>query len=427
LCWQTVEQQFIPSLAIASAVVCHFKNAPMQTYNEMKKIGLSLIISLCYSATTIACSGFYIKRGDIILAGNNEDFINPKTKMWIVPGENGNYGKIFFGFDDYYPQGGINEKGLFFDGFGAEQKKVLKSLGKPKYEKVYDNFQNEILSTCANIDDVIAFLNKYNLDFLENGMFFFGDSKGESVIIEGDSFIRKKGDFQIVTNFRQSQTKNITCERYNTIYQMLNKSKNINVDKCKDILDAVHSEGETSTLYSQVYDIKNLIVYIYNFHDFTNCVKIDLKKELKKGLQYYDLPLLFPKSTDFQNFENNYFRDIKNEIAKRQLIKPDANGYKNFKGLYILTSSVGPDNKSYPVDSKHTISIDIKNDKIIYTELYGQYFRCILLPESNRDFFYKINYGELRISFPKEKVGDFYVEAVTNNNERYKWTCRKIK
>jgi hypothetical protein len=25
LCWQTVEQQFIPALAIASSVVCYFK------------------------------------------------------------------------------------------------------------------------------------------------------------------------------------------------------------------------------------------------------------------------------------------------------------------------------------------------------------------------------------------------------------------
>lgn len=393
----------------------------------MKKTGLLLIICICYSVTTIACSGFYIKRGDRIFAGNNEDFINPKTKMWVVPSKNGNYGKIFFGFDDYYPQGGINEKGLFFDGFATESKKVFKSVGKPKYEKVYENLQNEILSTCATVDEVIAFFDKYNLEFLENAMLFFGDSNGNSIIVEGDSIIRKKGDFQIVTNFRQSQTKNITCERYNTAYKMLTKYNNINIDNCKDILNAVHSEGETSTLYSQVYDIKNLVIYIYNFHNYNNCVKIDLKGELKKGLQYYDLPLLFPMSVDFQNFENNYLKNIQNEIAKRQLIKPDVSSYKNFKGLYVLTSLVGPDNKSYPVDSKHTISIDIKNDKIIYSELYGQYFRCILLPESNRDFFYKINYGELRISFPKEKVGDFYVEAETNNNEKYKWTGRKIE
>jgi penicillin V acylase-like amidase (Ntn superfamily) len=251
-----------------------------------------------------ACSGFYINRGNKILAGNNEDYINPNTKMWIIPSEKGKYGKIFFGFDDYFPQGGINEKGLFFDLFSTNPKKVLKSAKKPKYIK--DNLQDEILSTCATVDDVIKFLDKYNLEFLENSMAFLGDSKGNSIIIEGDSIIRKNGDFQIITNFRQSEKTNITCERYNKMYEMLSKDHEISIDYSKKILDAVHVEGlnsNISTLYSQVYDIKNLIIYVYNSHDFNNCLKIDLKEELKKGLKYYDLPSLFPKYPKFKIFK----------------------------------------------------------------------------------------------------------------------------
>lgn len=262
----------------------------------MKKIGFLLICTLCYYSPSIACSGFYITNGKKILAGNNEDYINPKTKMWIIPSEQGNYGRVFFGFDDYNPQGGINEKGLFFDGFATNPKKVVKSAEKPKYEK--GNLQNEILSTCATVDDVIKFFDKYNLEFLEYAMLFFGDSNGNSIIVEGDTIIRKKGNFQIITNFRQSETTNITCERYNKMNEMLSKDHEISIDYSKKILDAVHVEGingNSTTLYSQVYDIKNLIIYVYNFHDFNNCFKIDLKEELKKGLKYYDLPSLFLK------------------------------------------------------------------------------------------------------------------------------------
>jgi hypothetical protein len=395
----------------------------------MKKIGLSLFCIFCSTVTIIACSGFYITQGDRILAGNNEDFINPKTKMWVIPGEKGKYGKIFFGFDDYSPQGGINEKGLFFDGFATELKKVLKSAGKPRYEKVYDNLQSEILSTCATIEDVIAFLNNYNLEFLENAMLFFGDSNGNSMIIEGDTIIRKKGNFQIITNFRQSEAKNFTCERYNKMYKMLSQNRDMSIDYCKGILDAVHAEGRdgnSATLYSQVYDIKNLIIYVYNFHDFNNFIKIDLKEELKKGLRYYDLPSLFPKNLSFQQFEDEYMRKIYNEIKRREIHNPDANNFKQFKGTYIL-KSLTPISQPFYEDSTKHILINFDGDKLVYNELYGNYFKANLIPESDRAFFYKINFGEFRVSFTTDKNDECICEAILNNQEKYTWTCKKIK
>ena len=395
----------------------------------MKKIGLSLIICLLYYISTFACSGFYIEQGDKLLAGNNEDYINPNTKMWIIPSEKGRFGKIVFGFDDYFPQGGINEKGLFFDGFGAEQKKVLKSLGKPRYEKLYDNLTSEILSTCATVEDVIAFFNGYNLEFLENAMMFFGDAKGNSIIIEGDTIIRKNANFQIITNFRQSETKNITCERYNKIYEMLSNNHKMSIDYCKGILNAVHVEGNngnSSTLYSQVYDIKNLIIYVYNFHDFNNSVKIDLKEELKKGLKYYDLPSLLPQSSSFKQSESEYMKNIYDEIKKRQIHNLDINNLKQFKGIY-MAKSITPDNIPFYEDSTKHISVTIENNRLVYTELYGDYFRANLIPEGERDFFYKTNFNEYRVRFPKALKDEFVFEVVSNDEVKYSWTCKKTK
>ena len=125
------------------------------------KIIPSIILFLIYffinSLSAFGCTGFYVTKGDVIFAGNNEDNFNPETKMWVVPGENGNYGRIFFGFDDYSPQGGINEKGLFFDGFALEPKKVKESIDKKNYDWLYNDFLNEILSSCATVDEVIAY------------------------------------------------------------------------------------------------------------------------------------------------------------------------------------------------------------------------------------------------------------------------------
>ena len=143
----------------------------------MNKIGLILLLLLVSGSTSFACTGFYISRDGKIYAGNNEDYNNPNTKMWIIPGDHESYGRIYFGIDNYYPQGGINEKGLFFDGFATQPLPVTKSENKLTYKTsfFFNIIQNEILSTCSNVDEVISFLNKYNLDFLERAMLFFGD------------------------------------------------------------------------------------------------------------------------------------------------------------------------------------------------------------------------------------------------------------
>ena len=39
---------------------------------------------------------------------------------------------------------------------------------------------------------------RHDLRFLENAMLMFADRSGDSVIIEGDEFLRKEGRFQVV-------------------------------------------------------------------------------------------------------------------------------------------------------------------------------------------------------------------------------------
>ena len=62
-----------------------------------------------------SCTIFTSSYGDTVLFGNNEDWINPQTYYWVCPSSGGDYGAVYFGFDNLWPQGGINEKGLAFD------------------------------------------------------------------------------------------------------------------------------------------------------------------------------------------------------------------------------------------------------------------------------------------------------------------------
>lgn len=66
-----------------------------------------------------ACTVFYAVKGNIVLAGNNEDFINAEAYIQFLPAKNGKLGRIYFGFF-YEPSkmstfGGVNEQGLFYD------------------------------------------------------------------------------------------------------------------------------------------------------------------------------------------------------------------------------------------------------------------------------------------------------------------------
>ena len=243
-------------------------------------------------------------------------------------------------------------------------------------------------------------------------MLFFGDAHGNSIIVEGDSILRKDKDIHVITNFYQSQTNEVTCRRFTTATDMLSSNKNISVDYCRDILDSTHADGEISTLYSQVYDIKNMKIHIYNFHNYDECVIIDVREELKKGLSYYDLPTLFTKTSKYQEFKERYMTEINEEIAQRKIMNSQINS--DFKGRYLLKSIAGPA-KSFEIDSNYYMTIDIKDEKLIYTQRYGQHFKCDLLQESSNKFFYKGSL-ENQVNFPKNNGEELIFEFIFGND-----------
>jgi hypothetical protein len=56
---------------------------------------------------------------------------------------------------------------------------------------------------------------------------------------------------------------------------------------------AAHQDGPRArTVYTNVYDLVNRVVYLYYFSDYEHVAVLDLQEELAKGA--YDLPALFP-------------------------------------------------------------------------------------------------------------------------------------
>ncbi len=64
----------------------------------MKKyLYLAVIVCLCLiSNPVMPCTGLMAIDGERVLVGNNEDWFNPRTKIWFIQPVNGRYGSVFF-------------------------------------------------------------------------------------------------------------------------------------------------------------------------------------------------------------------------------------------------------------------------------------------------------------------------------------------
>ena len=256
---------------------------------------------------SLACTVFCASKGDVVLTGNNEDWKNPNTKIWFVPAEDGKYGGVYFGFDkpvirgSWVSEGGMNEKGLFFDVTATEPVKVEVPVDpkKPVFDG-WDLIRERIMFECATVKEALDMLAQYQYPRSQkgtiSGMYIIGDAQGDAAIIGALGVVRKKGPYLVATNFQQSETKDekkYSCPRYRIASDMLQKCPELTVDYCRKVLSATHQKGKFCTRYSNIYELKKQRVYLYHMHDFKNAVVIDLKTELKKGKRTIELPSLF--------------------------------------------------------------------------------------------------------------------------------------
>jgi len=245
-----------------------------------------------------ACTIVMASKNGIVLVGNNEDWKNRKTKMWFIPASKGEYGRVCFGFDrDFgFAQGGMNDQGLFIDANAIAPTDWKSTEGKPTFT---GSLMDQILTECATVEDAVAFFEKYNMPSLRRARFPIADRTGASMVVEWGNgkvqFVKKTGDYQISTNFVISECPdgNYPCWRYNKADSIFRQTDGMSVDLIRDILDATHQEGRYATVYSNIFDLKNGIVYLYHLYDFDHGIKIDLEKELKQGRKSVDIPSLF--------------------------------------------------------------------------------------------------------------------------------------
>jgi hypothetical protein len=323
------------------------------------------------------CTTVYATDGVQMLGGNNEDFVDPLTKVSFVPASEGTFGRVYFGYENWWTEGGMNDQGLFFDGLAVGIEVPVVREGKQLYGGT--SFIDYVMARCATVACVVEMYETYYTEETWAWQHLFGDATGESVIIEPQEMLRQRGGYQVVTNFYQSTTppEERDCWRFDTATQMLEGSPALSVEYMRDVMAAVHQPGPGSrTLYTNVYDLANRIVYLYYYHDYEHVVVIDLEEELAKGSHSYDVGGLFPPNPRAEQFNVPILRQY-NDLIESRLVEVEPAVLAAYVGDYEAPEEwAGPDQWIHVVPHGDTLMM-IRPDS----------HRNELFPQSETSFF----------------------------------------
>jgi len=213
-----------------------------------------------------------------IIFGNNEDnSFRTSTRIWFIPRGENFYGCMYVGYDNGWGQGGLNEKGLAYDWVSGYLSDYSPS---PHLQKTRGNPSERMLETCATVDEAIIFYQKYQELSFSHAKLFIADSTGNSVIIQANN-----GKLEFLT----SNKSRVLGYGEQTFNRMLSENSSVELSNAKNILSCCIQTGESSTMYSTIYDLKTKDIYVYSYADFENVSILNLEDELKKGEHYYEI------------------------------------------------------------------------------------------------------------------------------------------
>jgi len=259
----------------------------------VRRIASSLMVvaaaALMAGTGALGCTVFSYAAEGVVLFGSNEDYDLLEPYIWFLEPGGTYHGALCLGFDQWALQGGMNDVGLCYDATGSTSTLLNWHKEKPDAPT---NWPSLALQQCATVDEVEAFVRRY--DFSSKGMaqYLWLDRNGDSLVITSSSegevvFLRQSGGYRVITNFNVTDPSYgfYPCWRYDTAELMLRRfedgSSTPSVATFRSILNGTHQPGYTA--YSNVFDLTTLTAYVYRNHDFRDVRVIELAEVLSEG------------------------------------------------------------------------------------------------------------------------------------------------
>ena len=121
---------------------------------------------LAFTLPGYACTIFMYHKDGRTLFGNNEDY-NLAANIWFNPGKDAEYGRITFGWDNGWSQGGMNETGLVYDWAATNSQGWIYSDQKAADCNYITRGSKQIcelmMATCATVDEAVQLFKTINV------------------------------------------------------------------------------------------------------------------------------------------------------------------------------------------------------------------------------------------------------------------------
>jgi choloylglycine hydrolase len=277
----------------------------MKKHTQIKSMSRSLIffsiiglLSIIFTKNIKACSVLYYidkETGKIYVVNSEDYWLDVDAYIQIKPKSKKQYARLWYGWDNF-AQGGINEKGLFFDAAVTPEQEKIKGYGNSK-----NNLGDKILAFCSSVDEALEYLENEKIALSQSHM-MFGDKSGNAVIVEWVNGKRKlhwmEDNKLIMTNYLLSNLEagNHPCYRYESIEsriaQLEDSGEEINLLKIGNTFGLASQpprENENGriggTVYTSFISITDNQLFLSYKLSNENVIQLDLNSEFRQTKQ----------------------------------------------------------------------------------------------------------------------------------------------
>jgi len=193
---------------------------------------------------------------------------------------------------------GINEMGLSYDMNWLFSREKLNP--HPERKPQHQWAITQLMKKVSTVEEVLSTIFTYNWGNSISYQIHFADKSGDAVVIHAGTdgeltYTRKPKEigYLVSTNFNLARLDkgNWNCSRYKTADKMLSKmgaENDLTVEFMTSVLKATH---QYTTLFSTVYDLQKLRIYLFYNRQFDVPYVLDVKKEVAKTTGYRQVSL----------------------------------------------------------------------------------------------------------------------------------------
>jgi hypothetical protein len=277
-----------------------------------------IFISLLNISSVVACTIITASNGKTVLFAGNED--QPPNSSFLIVDKTGTLGVVYFATPwqklPLVMQMGINEMGLSYDANWIPAEKLNPH---PELQAQFEWAITQLMKEASTVNEVLSKIFTYNWGNSISYQVHFADKSGDAVVIypgvDGELTYSKKdkgNSYLITTNFNHARRIKVSWSfldfvysslfdgTYETAEKMLSKigsEHKLTVEYVASVLNATHRDWffntrfSIKTIYSAVYDLRNLQIYLYYNRQFDKPYVLDLKNELAKTDSYRKVAL----------------------------------------------------------------------------------------------------------------------------------------